>query len=98
MEYIARRPFAASEPGSRLVQAGEKVTVNSKSTAKDMIGKGLIWPNYEPEDPEEYKVEKGVEAHIEHDAGGMYYIKQGDKVLDRKRKSEAEALRDEINE
>lgn len=97
-EYIAKRPFAAFEPGDRLVQQGEKVSIKNKSTANDMINKGLIYPKYDTkEDKEAYKVENKEEARIEHDAGPMFYVMQGDEVVDRLKKSEAEQLRDQIN-
>lgn len=99
-EYIARRPFAELKGGDRLVQAGEVITINSKSVAKDMQKKGLVYPNYKTkEDKEAMKVEKPTgKVRIEHDAGGMYFVLRGDEVLDRKRKSEAEKLRDKLNE
>lgn len=97
MEYIARRPFASFEPGSDLIEPGETVTIRSKSVAKDMQQKGLIWPNYRTkEDKRAYKVSKEP-ATIEWDAGPMFYVKRGNEVIDRLPKSEAEALRDKLN-
>lgn len=100
-EYIAKRPFAAFEPGDRLVQQGEKVSIKNKSTANDMIKKGLIYPKYDTkEDKEAMKVQKPTEkARIEHDAGPCFYIMQGDTVIDREcgGKKKAQKRADEIN-
>lgn len=95
-EYIAKRPFAAFEPGNRVIERGEKVSIRNKSVANDMIEKGLLYPKYDTkEDKRAYKVE--TKARIEHDAGPMFYVIQGDEVIDRLKKSEAEQLRDKIN-
>ena len=40
---------------------------------------------------------KLVKAEIEHDAGKMFYVKQGDRVVDRLPKKKAQKLADELN-
>lgn len=42
--------------------------------------------------------QRDVKATIEHDAGPMFYVKRGHQIIDRLKKAEAEALRDELNE
>lgn len=96
MKYIAKRPFASFGPGDKLVEFGDPVEIKNKKTAQDMIDKGLVFPNYSTkEDKQAYSVDR--KATIEWDSGPMFYVKQGDKVIDRLKKTEAEALRDEIN-
>ena len=59
--------------------------------------KGLVKPFTGRITKEDKNFAKLVKAEIEHDAGKMFYVKQGNKVIDRLPKKKAQKLADEIN-
>lgn len=64
---------------------------------KELENKGFIKPFTGRVTKEDKNFAKLVKATIEHDAGMMFYVKQGHKVIDRLSKKKAQQLADEIN-
>lgn len=64
---------------------------------KSLEQKRLIKPFMGRITKEDKNFAKLVKAEIEHDAGKMFYVKQGNKVIDRLPKKKAQQLANEIN-
>lgn len=76
--------------------AGDTIDLPEK-VAKPLVDKGLLKKHSGRFTKEDKSFAKLTKAEIEHDAGQMFYVKQGDKVIDRLPKKKAQALADEIN-
>ena len=95
MQYIVIKNHA-SILHSGMALMGEILDVPER-IGKQLEQKGLVKPftgRMTKEDKNFAKLEK---AEIEHDAGKMFYVKQGNKVIDRLPKKKAQKLADEIN-
>lgn len=101
MKYTAIRPFAKDGPGNNLAEVGEVIEIKNERRAKDMQEKGLVWPHYSTkEDKRAQKIERKEtkqKVTIKHDSGPMFFVMQGDTVVDRLTKAKAQKLRDKLN-
>ena len=89
MEYRATRPFKMQ---GKNIKAGDKVEARKQDLQK-LKRKNLIYET--KEDKRAYNAD--AKATIEHYGGKYFLVKQGDQVIDKLPKSEAEEKRDEIN-
>ena len=95
MQYIVIKNHASIiHNGMALI--GEIVDLPER-IGKQLEQKGLVKPFTGRITKENKNFAKLVKAEIEHDAGKMFYVKQGNKVIDRLPKKKAQKLADEIN-
>ena len=95
MQYIVIKNHASIiHNGMALV--GEVIDVPDR-IGKELQQKGFVKPFTGRVTKEDKNFAKLVKAEIEHDAGQMFFVKQGNKVIDRLPKKKAQKLADEIN-
>ena len=90
MDCIAKRAFISPESG-KLVTKGDKLFVRKK-WADELHKKGLV--SYKTK---EDKAPMSPKYSIKHDKGPMFFVLKADEVVERLKKSQAEALRDQLN-
>lgn len=98
--YIVIKNFASLRHNG-METIGTTMELPESQTTKHLIRKGLIRPTYATkEDKRAVKIEKKQTelAVIKHDKGPMYFVLQGSRVIDRKRKKEAQELANKLNE
>lgn len=95
MQYIVIKNHASVlHNGMALI--GELIDL-PQGIGKGLEQKGLIKPFTGRITKEDKSFAKLVKAEIEHDSGKMFYVKQGNKVIDRLPKKKAQQLANEIN-
>jgi len=94
MKYTVKQPHY----GDRMYRPGDKREVGNQNTAKTLINKGLLFPNYRTkEDKRAYNATN--KAYVKHKGNGWYDIYRSGEVIEEsiRGKSNAQAKRDEYN-
>ena len=95
MQYIVIKNHASvRHNGMELI--GSIIDIPER-IAKPLIDKKLLKPFGGRITKEDKSFAKIVKAELVHDSGPMFYVKQGEKVIDRLTKKKAQELADGIN-
>jgi hypothetical protein len=75
---------------------GNVITLPEK-TGNELIRKGLVYPYQRrtKEDKEAFRVSRKIT--LKHDVGPMFFVMEGDKIIDRLTKKKAQELADDLN-
>ena len=95
MQYIVILNHASSRHNG-METIGSIIDIPEK-IAHPMVNKGLLKPFGGRITKEDKSFAKIVKAELVHDSGPMFYVKQGEKVIDRLTKKKAQVLADDIN-